>query len=220
MVGAMDGFQLVVVLSTTAILVLSVVLAGLLTLDYMRGRRRSHIFWSAGMWLFSFGVLLETLFALGIYSNALIGLYLFVVALLVEMLAMGSMQLIASRLLKRLYAVFVVVISAFVAYSVAVSHFPNIIQTYVVFGPLPLLVVVFSSLATFPAVAILIIIALLSYSRRHSYRMASIIIGVIVVSVAGTLYIAAMPEFLYISEFIGILLLWLGFVDFKVLRGR
>jgi hypothetical protein len=32
-----------------------------------------------------------------------------------------------------------------------------------------------------------------------------------------TLYIAAFPAFLYYAEFIGILLLWMGFVDFKTL---
>ena len=32
-----------------------------------------------------------------------------------------------------------------------------------------------------------------------------------------TLYIAAYPAFLYYAEFIGIVLLWIGFVDFRYL---
>ena len=56
-------------------------------------------------------------------------------------------------------------------------------------------------------------IAAISYKRTRSKKMLSIIAGVIVVSIAGTLYIASFPEFLYFSEFIGILLLWAGFFD-------
>ena len=45
--------------------------------------------------------------------------------------------------------------------------------------------------------------------------MLSIIAGVVVVSIAGGLYIAAVPVFLYYSEFVGIILLWFGFFSFK-----
>jgi hypothetical protein len=40
----------------------------------------------------------------------------------------------------------------------------------------------------------------------------------VVVSVAGSLYLVQFPAFLYYSEFIGILLLWLGFFDFSPRR--
>lgn len=48
--------------------------------------------------------------------------------------------------------------------------------------------------------------------------MLSIIAGVVIVSIAGSLFIAQFPAFLYYSEFIGILLLCLGFFDYKSLR--
>ena len=50
-----------------------------------------------------------------------------------------------------------------------------------------------------------------SYLQKHNPRMLSIILGVIVVATAGSLYIAAIPELLYYSEFIGMVLLWFGF---------
>jgi hypothetical protein len=87
-----------------------------------------------------------------------------------------------------------------------------VITNHIVFGALPIFIVITSSIVTFPAAAILIAIAAISYLHRHSAKMLSIIAGVVVVSVAGTLYIAAIPAFLYYSEFIGILLLWLGFI--------
>ncbi len=84
-----------------------------------------------------------------------------------------------------------------------------------VFGPLPLSVVITSSIVTFPAAAILIIVAGISYYRGHDKKMLSIILGTIIVSIAGTLYIVQFPAFLYYAEFIGIVLLWLGFFDFR-----
>jgi hypothetical protein len=71
---------------------------------------------------------------------------------------------------------------------------------------------------TFPAAIILILIAALSYRKTRNPKLISIIIGVVVVSVAGTLYIVQFPAFLYYAEFIGILLLWIGFVDFSLIK--
>ncbi len=73
------------------------------------------------------------------------------------------------------------------------------------------MVVVSSSFVSFPAAFFIILIAALSYKKSRNIKLLSIIAGVIVVSIAGTLYIAAIPVFLYYAEFIGILLLWIGF---------
>ncbi len=105
-------------------------------------------------------------------------------------------------------------------YSLCVSNIGNILINYVVYAPLPSLVIIASSTVTFPAAAVIIAVAALSYKSTKSRKMLSIITGVVIVSIAGTLYIAAYPEFLYYAEFVGILLLWLGFFDFGVLRKR
>ncbi|MDE1870492.1 MAG: hypothetical protein KGH71_05965, partial [Candidatus Micrarchaeota archaeon] len=68
---------------------------------------------------------------------------------------------------------------------------------------------------TFPAATVLVIVAAMGYRRTRSLKMVSIIAGVVVVSVAGTLYIASFPSFLYYAEFAGMLLLWMGFYDFR-----
>lgn len=44
-------------------------------------------------------------------------------------------------------------------------------------------------------------------------KMLATIAGVVIVAIAGSLYIAQFPAFPYYSEFIGILLLWLLFFD-------
>ena len=208
----MATVQLIVQISTAAIFLLSGMLSVLLTRKFIANRQKSYMFWSIGLWLFAFASMLEILFASGVYSRVLIDIYLFAVALLVESLAIGSMQLIRSKGLRLSYYVFCVATSLFLAYSLFTTQIGNIITTYVVFGALPIFVVVTSSLITFPAAAILVVVAAVSYKRRRSKKMLSIIAGVVIVSAAGTLYIGAFPAFLYYSEFIGIVLLWFGFL--------
>lgn len=203
--------QLESLVITIVVFILSLVLTIFLTKSYLRVNKSNLLFWSLGLWAFTIGVLLEILFAYGLYSTFLIDLYLFIVAVLVEFLALGSMELMQSRKLKGSYYLFCIASTIFVLYSLVVSKMPNLISNYIVYGPLPILVVYSSSIVTFPAAAILVIIAALSYRKKKDYRMLSIIIGVIIVSVAGTLYIVSFPAFLYIAEFIGIVLLWIGF---------
>ena len=204
--------QAFVEFSTLLILVLTLGLAIIMSYRYVRKRSKPLLYWSTGMWFFVIGVLLEVTFAFGIYSEFLIALYLFVVVMVVESLAIGSMQLIKSIKLKSSYYLYSIITTVLLAYSLYASNIGNVITNHIVFGALPIFIVITSSIVTFPAAAILIAIAAISYLRRHSAKMLSIMAGVVVVSVAGTLYIAAIPAFLYYSEFIGILLLWLGFI--------
>ncbi|MDE1870746.1 MAG: hypothetical protein KGI06_00715 [Candidatus Micrarchaeota archaeon] len=203
--------QLESVAITTITFILTLVLTLFLTRSYLRGRKASSLFWSLGMWAFAIGVLLEILFAIGIYSEFLMASYIFIVAILVELLALGSIQLVNSRRIKLAYYAFCAASTAFMLYSVIVSRFANLVVSYIVYGLPPLLTVYASSFITFPAAAILVIVALSGYLKGKSYRHLSIIAGVILVSIAGTLYIAAFPSMLYIAEFLGILLLWVGF---------
>ena len=82
---------------------------------------------------------------------------------------------------------------------------------YVAWGVPPLLVTIFSTLITIPASAVLLVVAIKSYLKTKNKKMLSIIAGVVFVVIAGTLYIVSFPSLLYISEFVGILLLWYGF---------
>ncbi len=205
--------QAVVEIGTVIIATMSALLAVYITTVCMKRKQKPFFWWSLGLWLFTAGVILEIAFAYGIYSNLLISTYLFIVTLLVEFLALGSLYLKKNgRGLVKLYAAFIAAVAVITIYSLAAWPVGNIIEGYIVFGSLPLPVIIASSLATFPAAAILVIVAAQSYMQKRSPKMLSIIAGVIVVSIAGTLYIVSYPVLLYFSEFIGILLLWLGFV--------
>ena len=209
-----------VAVTTLAIMVLSAILASLLTSDYLRKRTVSLAMWSSGMWAFTASVALEVVFSIGIYGAILIKAYLFLVALLVELLAMGSMGLLQKRKAMASYVTYSGVVTVFLVFALAVSNVGNILVNGVVYGPLPVLATIGSSLLAFPAAIILVVVSIISYRKTKVLRLLSIIVGVIVVSVAGTLYIAAFPAFLYLAEFIGILLFWIGFIDFGGLFSR
>ncbi len=216
----MYGLQLAVVASTIAITLLSFILAIFLTLNFVAKRQKSSLLWSSGMWAFTLGTALEAIFAFGVYSDVLAGIYLFIVALTVELLALGSVQLAGSKRAKLAYYGYCAITTLLLVAVLISTNVGNIITTYIVFGALPLSVVLASSLIAFPAAIIIALVAAFSYKRTRSKKMLSIIAGVIVVSVAGTLYIASFPEFLYLSEFIGILLLWAGFFDAGAFKKR
>ena len=207
--------QFSVELSTVVIFILSTVLAGFLTRNYVQRKSRNYLFWSIGLWLFSVGVLEEIIFSLGYYDQFLIKSYLGVVAVLVESLALGSIQMVKSEKVRNAYYLYAVLTTIATIYILSSVSIGNVLINYVVFGALPLSVIVVSSVITFPAAAIIVVTAALSYRKSRSYKMLSIISGVIVVSIAGSLYIAEFPAFLYFSEFAGILLLWLGFYSFR-----
>ncbi|BCS91104.1 MAG: putative membrane protein [Candidatus Micrarchaeota archaeon] len=198
--------------STLLISLLSLALAIVITVRYIKFRSKSLFFWSLGLWAFTASAFEEVIFALGLYSELLIDIYLFLVAMVVELLAMGSINLIRSNRSIRLYYIYSIIADMLLFYSLYISKVGNIIENYIVYGSLPLSVVITSSIITFPAAVIIAAIAALSYKRDHNKKLLSIIAGVIVVSIAGTLYIAQFPAFLYYAEFIGILLLWIGFI--------
>ncbi len=206
------GAVAVLQLSTIAILLLTVPLAVVITKGYISSEKRQFLFWSIGLWLFAVGVLLEVLFAFGIYSVALGDIYLLNVVILVEALALGSLKLIDNRKASAFYAGYIVLTAVALLASLVHNNIGNILVNGVVFGVLPLQVVLISTISTFPAAIIIITVAAYSYIKSRSYKMLSIIAGVIIVSIAGTLYIVQFPAFLYYSEFFGILLLWIGFV--------
>jgi hypothetical protein len=167
------------------------------------------------MWLFAFASFLEILFSLGIYNAGLIDAYLFSVAILVQLLSLGSLALMSRIRLFNAYVGYSAAADAALLVSLFLFPVGNVLTSGVVYGQLPLAVTIMSSVITFPAAVILIVVAAISYRSRGDRKMLSIIAGTIVVSIAGTLYIAAYPAFLYYAEFIGIILLWLGFIDFR-----
>jgi len=204
--------------STIIILILSLGLSILITSNYIRKKQANLLAWTGGLWVFTISVALEVVFSTNYETSFLIKLYLILVAIIVELLALGSVLLLKKRNITIYYVIYMIISTAFVIISAAISPVGDIITHGVVYGVLPLLISISSITVTFPAAILLIYISLSSYMKTKNPKLLSIAVGVVIVSVAGTLYIVEFPAFLYYAEFVGILLLWIGFVDFKILK--
>ncbi len=179
---------------------------------YRDGRGTAHAYWAVGLALVAATLFEEAAFYAGVTSVALLQAYLVLVAVLVGTLSLGSAQFWARPLYRRLYAGYVVVSSAATAIACAVTAAPlSIIVGGVVTGNPPLAIVVTSSLVTFPAAAVMVVGSLRDAFRTKVWRLLYVAAGVIVISIAGGLYIAAFPITLYFAEFAGVFLLFLGF---------
>lgn len=199
-------------LTTIATLALSFWLSVEMAKRYIEKKSPQLLFYSAGIWLYFIGVFIEFLFAFSFYSEYLLKLYLFIVPLVPEAIALGSISGIRSRKIRGIYYIYAFLTTLLLAYSVLSSEIWNMIEYYVVWLPPPMLIIIASSIITFPAAMIIVAAAALRYVENKSRKMISIIAGIIVISLGGTLYIIQYPALLYLSEFIGIALLFYGFV--------
>lgn len=207
-------------ITTIVFFILSSVLSIYLTSSYFDRRQKQYLYWGIGMWIFAITDLLEVLFAWGVYSTGIAQAYLFLVALLVVPLAMGSISLIKSRLAIRAYVAYSAVVSAALLYYVITSNIGSIVTNGIVNGQMPVPVLAVSSLITFPGLIIIVGIAVLSYVRTKRRKVLWIIAGMLVFALGGMLYIASIPASIYYTEFAGLLMLWLGFFDFSRMRKR
>ncbi len=203
--------QLEAIVATIIVTFFAAVLAILMTQSYLKNRKRSHMFWSLGLWVFVLSAFLEILFALNIYSAILMAAYLYSVVILVQLLSLGSIQLISSKRIINSYTIFTAIVAVVALISVIVGPIKNLIVNYIVFGQPTLFIVVASSLAVFPAAVVLIWVAAIGYKHTRSNKMLGIIAGVFIISIAGTLYIVYFPSVLYIAELLGVFLLFYGF---------
>lgn len=201
-----------VTISTIIIFLLSAGLTFFILRKYLKTRKLNLFYWSSGLIIFTLAVLLEILMANKIYSRLIIDIYLFLVAILVQFLALGSFALYNNKRFLSYYYIYSILATIFIIATLVFEPIGDIIKMHIVYGVLPLGVTISSSFVTFPAAFFIILIAAISYKKFKNKKLLSIIAGVIIVAIAGTLYIAAIPVFLYYAEFIGILLLWIGFM--------
>ncbi len=205
---------------TIVFFILSSVLSFYLTASYFAKRQKQYLYWGIGMWIFAITDLLEVLFAWGVYSTGIAQAYLFLIALLVVPLAMGSISLTKSRIAMRAYVAYSVIASAALLYYVITSDIGTIVTNGIVNGYMPTMVLVGSSIITFPGLAIIVGIAALGYVRTKRRKVLWIITGMLVFALGGMLYIASIPASVYYAEFAGLLMLWLGFFDFGGMHKR
>ncbi len=209
-------------MSATAIaLALSLaVLAGLLAIlsaqgiaRYRATRARVQLAWSAGLLLATAAMVIETLVFAGWVSSALLAAYVFLSAAIVGVLSLGAVRVFRSPRVERLYSGFVVGACALLAGACGLVPSPSsMVNGGVITGnPAPILLVL-SSLITFPATAVLLTASAIALRRARKWPTLLMIAGALILGAGGTLYIASFPVALYYAEFLGIVLLFAGLI--------
>jgi hypothetical protein len=206
------GYSNLVVVSIGVLAMVAFLLAVAEFRRYQNQRIRAHLFWALGLVLVTLTLLEEAVFAVGVWNSPLVQSYLFIVALLVGILSLGSAEANLTGRWRNTYFGYVGVMAAAVAFYCAVEPAgPDILSGGILVGNPPLGVVVTSTLLTVPASILMAATSILAAKRFHRWRLASIAAGIIVISIAGALYIVSIPETLYYAEFAGVVLLFFGF---------
>lgn len=208
----MGPFQAAVELSLGVLGLLSALLAVVEWRRYRAQGSRAHLYWSVGLFLVFFTLVEEAVFYQGYWSSLLLGSYFFLVALLVGVLSFGSAENGLPAPWRRLYMAYVAAAAVVVGYFCVIDPVPESVLIQGVVAGNPSLGIVLSSTAlTVPAATLMAGLALLGVYRKRVWRLAYIAAGILVISAAGGLYIVSIPVTLYYAEFIGVVLLYLGF---------
>jgi hypothetical protein len=99
--------------STVIIFILSIGLTFIITANYVRKKHAALLSYTAGLWVFSISVALEIVFSTGFETGLLIKSYLVLVAVIVELLALGSVLLLHSRKFTVSYGIFMIISTVF-----------------------------------------------------------------------------------------------------------
>lgn len=200
----------------TASLVALTAAAIFLTLWVARGIRRlprAASFWTAGLALVAVTLGLEAVFYADGFVLWAMQLYLFLVAALVGLLSLGSAELVASARWKPYYQGYILAATGLTAVAAALEpSSPSILVAGVVTGSPPLGLLLASILVTVPATLLMVGVSLHGAIRQKRSSLLYVAAGIIVISAAGGLYVAAIPVTLYYAEFLGVALLALGFL--------
>lgn len=202
-------------ISIVALAFVSLVLSIIVFRKYRTGLY-SYLWWGAGIFLGFVTILQEAVFYFGAWSERLMQSYIFLVALLVGLLSVGSVDLMKSKWVRAAWFGYVVLMSIATAYfSFTTPVGRDVVVNGVITGTLPAVDVISSTLVTAPGAIAIIVLALYSTLVRGKMGTLFIAAGGIVISISGAMFVLrSFPVTLYYAEFAGILLLFLGFIEF------
>jgi hypothetical protein len=211
------GLALSIVVLSAAALALS----AMVLVRYRRERRACHLYWGIGLFLVFVTLAEEAALFVGVWSEVLVQSYLVLVAVLVGILSLGSAELSLHGWGKRAWFAYIAATSVLLAAVGFLYTVPSSIVVDGVVSGLPSTpVVIASSLVTFPAAGLLIVASLYGALREKRLQLLYITAGTVVISAAGSLYLVSFPLSLYYAEFVGVALLFLGFVKVPMLSIR
>lgn len=198
---------------------LSVVLGLLSARGFVRfaaNRDRHQVMWAVGLSLGTAATALELIAYMGVVSSALLQAYVFFSAAIVGVLSLGALRAYHRVRWNQAYIGYTGMALAVVAYYSATTPLPaSMVVGGVISGNPPLLLLVLSSFVTIPATIVLLTACVLSLRRAFRWRGLMMLAGACVLGAGGAFYIASFPVMLYYAEFVGIVLLFFGLVDFS-----
>lgn len=202
----------VVIVSLVMLTLLAALMSGVELNRFRTQGRQAHFYYGAGLGIVSATMLLEIIFYSGTINSIALGGYLFLVALLVGVLSLGSAEEGLPGAYRSAWRVYVASMAAIVAITCFWQPAPaSIVVNGIVTGVPPFGIVVASALLTIPAALLMAGLALHDAVRFRALRLGLIAAGILVLAVAGTLYIVSIPVTLYYAEFVGVILLFFGF---------
>lgn len=199
--------------------ILTTVLASLSARGFVRFARdhnRHQVMWAVGLALGTVATSLELLAYVGLVNLLLLQTYVFCSAGIVGILSLGGLRAFHSRGWNRGYIVYIgTALTAVAAFSFTTPMPVSMVSSGVISGNPPLLLLVLSSLVTVPATVVLLWACVRSLRKNFRWRGLLMISGASVLGAGGAFYIASFPVMLYYAEFVGIVLLFFGLVDFS-----
>jgi len=182
---------------------------------YRHSPSRPQLMWGAGLVFATGAMIVESVVYLGSVSSFLLQLYVFFSAAIVGVLSLGATRILRRPRVERAYTYYIVATCGIVGLFSFLTPLPpaSMVSAGIITGDPPLLLLVLSSLVTFPATVVLLTASYLSLRRTWRWQTLLMIAGALILGAGGTLYIASFPVALYYAEFLGIVLLFLGLIS-------
>ena len=179
-----------------------------------RTRKVAQAMWGAGLALGAAAMAVELLAYVGVVSEVLLQLYVFLSAGIVGVLSLGAAGSLRRPRLARGYGVFQAIALAATAVTCFTTPLPlSMVVAGIIAGNPPGSLLVLSSVVTVPATVLLLGTAVVSLRRSFRWSHVTMVAGACVLGAGGAFYIASFPVLLYYAEFVGIILLFVGLVN-------
>jgi hypothetical protein len=185
-------------------------------LRFVRDNNRHQVMWAVGLALGTVATSLELIAYVGYVDLLLLQTYVFCSAAIVGVLSLGGVRAFHHRVATRAYVAYIgATLATVAAFSFTADLPASMVSGGVISGNPPLLLLVLSSLVTVPATAVLLWACVRSLRKNFRWKGLLMISGACVLGAGGAFYIASFPVVLYYAEFVGIVLLFFGLVDFS-----
>jgi hypothetical protein len=170
--------------------------------------------WIAGLALAAGAMAIETVVYLGPTSELLLQTYIFLSAAIVGILSLGATHVFHRSAVERSYRVYTLGLCGLTAaFCFLTPVTGGMVTDGVILGSPPAVLLILSSLVTFPATVVLLTASVVALRRSRRWQTLLMIAGALILGAGGTLYIASFPVALYYAEFVGIVLLFFGLIS-------